>query len=360
MITIPPAFTITQIATVQSARELAISPSGDLYVGTGGSNVYVIRQAESGKPESAQVYVRIDDGPDAGVAYGNDALYVGTQHAVWRVVNGRPEKLASVRTGNPPPGSDGDVHTSTSVTLDGRTIYASVGSSCNACVETDPTRATVGIVAGGHYRPVAIRIRNAIALAVDPSTHALWASDAGQDELPQPHPYEFFDNVSSHHAPADYGWPFCYENHRRKNGSSENCAAIAIPQAVFPAYETPIGAVFYPAGQKGAYAFPKAYRGGAFVTLHGSWHGPAQGLPGYEPPRVVFIPMHGGKPARPVDWNNPDAQWTQFAGGYQYGGTSIRSGRPSGITVGPQGDLFLADDQTGAIYRIRPTASAHR
>ena len=118
MITVPPAFTITQIATVPSARELAFAPNGDLYVGTGGANVYIIRRAGGENPDSARVYVRIDDAPDAGVAYGNNALYVGTQHGIWRVQDGRPVKLASVRTGNPPPGSDGDVHTSTSVTLD--------------------------------------------------------------------------------------------------------------------------------------------------------------------------------------------------------------------------------------------------
>lgn len=356
MITVPPAFTITQIATVPSARELAFAPDGDLFVGTGGSTVYVVRRAESGNPASAQIYVCIDDAPDAGVAYGNNALYVGTQHAIWRVQGAQQTKLASVRTGNPPPGSDGDVHTSTSVTLDGATLYASVGSSCNACVETDSTRATVGRVSNGRYTPIATHIRNAIALAIDSSTHALWASNAGQDELPPPHPYEFFDDVSAHRAPVDYGWPFCYENHRRKPGSNEHCATQAIPLIVFPAYETPIGATFYPAGQRGAYAFPKPYGGGAFVTLHGSWHGPAQGLPGYEPPRVVFIPMNGGKPAKPVNWSNPAAQWAEFVGGYQDGGTSNRAGRPTGIAVGPQGDLFIADDQTGAIYRIRPKA----
>jgi len=29
-------------------------------------------------------------------------------------------------------------------------------------------------------------------------------------------------------------------------------------------------------------------------------------------------------------------------------------GRPSGIAVGAQGSLFLADDGNGAVYRIRP------
>lgn len=346
MINVPPTYTVTQIATVRDARELALSPSGDLYVGTAGRDIYIIRHANGGNPESPSVYISFDDAPAAGVAYGNGTLYVGTQHAIWRVQNGRPSKIASVRTGNPPPGSDGDVHTTTSVVLDGTTLYASVGSSCNICVETDATRATVGKVQNGRYVPIAGRIRNAIALAVDPSTHHLWASDAGQDELPAGHPYEFFDDVSAHKPPVDYGWPFCYENHRRKPGTNENCANTAIPQVVFPAYETPIGAVFA--------------HGGAFVTLHGSWHGPRQGLPGYVPPRVVFIPMRGGKPAHTVDWSDPAKQWSTFIGGYQRGDTIERSGRPTGITADSRGDLFLADDQTGAIYRISPKASTHR
>jgi glucose/arabinose dehydrogenase len=245
-----------------------------------------------------------------------------------------------VRTGSAPAGSDGDVHTTTSVTIDGKTVYASVGSSCNQCVETDPTRATVGKIENGRYVVVARRIRNAIALAVDPSTHHLWVGDAGQDELPPGHPYEFFDDVSARRQPVDYGWPFCYENHRQKPGTHENCANVARPQVVFPAYETPIGAVFA--------------RGGAFVTLHGSWHGPREGLGGYMPPRVVFIPMKNGRAARAVHWNDPSTQWNEFVGGYQDGGTVKRIGRPSGITVGPHGDLYLADDGTGAIYRITP------
>jgi glucose/arabinose dehydrogenase len=338
MITIPPTYTITQIATVPDAREVTLSPSGDLYVGTNGKDIYVVPRAASENPQRARVYVSIDEAPAAGVAWGNGSLYVGTQHGIWRVQNGHSQKLASVRTGSPPPGSDGDVHSTTSVAVDGSTVYASVGSSCNECVETDPTRATVGKVENGRYVPIARRIRNAIALAVDPSTHHLWVGDAGQDQLPPPHPYEFFDDVTARTAPVDYGWPFCYENRKHKPGTNENCASVAVPQVLFPAYETPIGAVFA--------------HGGAFVTLHGSWHGPAQGLSGYMPPRVVFVPFKNGKPQRAADWSDPSKQWNAFAGGYQDGGGPRRSGRPTGITVGPNGDLFLADSQTGAIYRI--------
>jgi glucose/arabinose dehydrogenase len=83
-------------------------------------------------------------------------------------------------------------------------------------------------------------------------------------------------------------------------------------------------------------------------------------LPGYVPPRVVFIPMRNGKPVHRVDWSNPSKQWTTFIGGYQSGGTPGRSGRPTGITAGTHGVLFLADDRTGAIYRVTPTASKRR
>ncbi len=358
----PHGFHIERIATVDGARELAFGPGGDLFVGTRGGNVYIVPHAESAAG-SPRVFAQLGDAPAAGVSFADDALYVGTQHAIWKIAYRAGElqssaraaqKLASVRGGSPPAGSDGDVHVTTSVAASRTHLYASVGSSCNACVETDPTRATVGEVRNGRYDATARRIRNAIALAIDPQSGALWASDAGQDELPAGHPFEFEDDVTAHRAPVDYGWPYCYENHQHKPGTSQNCGGVAIPRVLFPAYETPIGAAFYPSALRGKYAFPAEYRGGLFVTLHGSWHGPAQGLSGFVPPRVVFVPMRGNGAARPERWSDPSAQWTQFAAGYQQGASASRLGRPTGIAVGPQGDLFIADDQTGAIYRVRP------
>ncbi len=357
----PRGFHVEQIASVQGARELAFAPNGDLFVGTRGSQVFIIPRAGF-QPGTARVFATIDDAPVAGVDFASGALYVGSQHAVWKLAYrpgamqpaSSPQKLAALRGGSPPAGSDGDVHTTTSVAVTASHVYVSVGSSCNACVETDPTRATIGQLRGGHYAVIAKRIRNAIALAIDPASQDLWASDAGQDELPVPHPFEFVDDVLSHPAPVDYGWPFCYENHRRKPGTSQNCSAAAIPKVVFPAYETPVGAVFYPQHQRGRFAFPKRYAGGIFVTMHGSWHGPAQGLAGYRPPRVIFVAMNGDKPAKPVDWGDPTVQWSQFLWNYQGGGSIAREGRPTGIAVGPQGDLFVADDQSGAVYRVRP------
>jgi len=345
----PAGFSIAVIAHVPRVRELAATPDGDLIAGTSGRDVYVIPGAEkqAGKP---RVFATLPDAEAAGVALGGGYLFIGTNHGVWRVAfksgdrsaEAPPERIAGVRR------IDDGGHSTTSVAVAGTTLFAGVGSSCNACEERDPTRATIQRMDldGRDMRAVAVRIRNPIALAVDPASKALWAGVAGQDELEHGHPYEMFDDVSAHGGVADYGWPHCYEN-RRPVEPESNCANVAVARVYFPAYETPIGAAFYPAHQRGAYAFPEAYRGGAFVALHGSWHQPPV------PPRVAFVPMRGDDPLTAVDWNDPNAQWTPFLEGFQ-NADGDRIGRPTGVAVGPEGSLFVADDEAGVIYRVRP------
>jgi glucose/arabinose dehydrogenase len=348
-ITVPAGFTIERIASVANARELAVAPNGDLFVGTSGTAVYVVPDAErhAGAPI---VFARVDRGPVADVALDGERLILGAQFGVYEIpyrtgdrhARAKPRLLAAVRTS----GVSSD-HVTTSVAVGGGRIYASVGSSCNACdPELDATRASIQeIVAGGALTPKAVHIRNAIALAVNPQTGTVWAGVAGQDELPHGHPYEMFDPVTLHPNVADYGWPYCYENHVAAGG--HDCSAQTVARVVFPAYSTPIGAAFYPAHPSGAYAFPAAYRGGAFVTLHGSWHRPLVA------PRVVFVPMNGDEPQTPVDWSDPSRQWREFAGGMQTD-DGTRTMRPTGIAAGTDGSLFVSDDLTGGIYRIRP------
>ncbi|HEV3154508.1 MAG TPA: hypothetical protein VGZ02_11940 [Candidatus Baltobacteraceae bacterium] len=357
---VPSPFTIQVVANLPSPRELSFAPNGDLFVGTEYSKIYIIRNAED-QAATPQVFADVGDQPAAGVtvALQDCSIYVGSQYAVWRIpytigdtqAQSAPVKVAAIRTGSAPPGSDGDVHRSTSVATIGNTLYAGVGSSCNACTEIDPTRATIQQMGldGSHMTTKATRFRNPIALTVNPQTGTLWAGGAGQDKLPTGHPYEFFDPVSLHSGLADYGWPECEENHIAYTPGA-NCASTIAPRVEFPAYQTIISAVFYPANPSGSYAFPAQYRGGVFVSMHGSWHTP-NGCT--LPPRVAFVPMNGDTPVTPVDWSDPTKQWTDFVTGFQPGCTN-RIGHATGITVGPQGDLFLADDQTGNIYRIRP------
>ncbi len=358
-LTVPSGFSIQIVGHVGGARELAAAPNGDLFVGTTGSSVYVIQNAE-GQAAYPAVFTNVGDSPAAGVALSlsapNCAMYVGAQFGVYRipyvvgdeVAPAAPEKIASVR-----PGGSGD-HSTTSVAVANGVLYASVGSSCNACSETDATRATIQQMQldGSGMTAKAIHIRNAIALAVNPATQTLWAGDAGQDSLPAGHPYEFFDAVTLHSGTADYGWPDCEEN-RHAYTPGANCSSTVVPIVEFPAYETIIGAAFYPANQSGTYAFPAAYRGGAFVAMHGSWHQDGSGKY-VSQPRVAYVPMNGEGPASAVNWSDPAAQWSDFVSGFQLPDGTTRIGRPTGIAIGPRGSLFIADDQTGNIYRIRP------
>jgi glucose/arabinose dehydrogenase len=347
-LTVPRGFTIERIASVPRARELAVAPNGDLFVGTTASAIYVVPDAEKNAGEPHR-FAAIDDAPVAGVFVAGEWLYAGGQFGVWRIpyrsgdreARASAQKIASVR------GGGGSGHSTTTVVFSKNELYASVGSSCNACAESDPTRATVQVMTpdGKSMRARAVDIRNAIALAVEPENGSVWAGVAGRDDLEHGHPYEIFDAITAHAGTPDYGWTKCYDDRKPIGGAS--CAGVTLPRVVFPAYDTPIGAAFYPADPKGAHAFPASYRGGVFVTLHGSWHQPPVA------PRVAFVAFRNGEPAKAVDWSNPEAQWTEFGGGCQ-GADGTRACRPTGVAVGTDGSLFVADDGAGAVYRIRP------
>ncbi|MBV8580378.1 MAG: hypothetical protein JOZ86_07045 [Candidatus Eremiobacteraeota bacterium] len=368
-LTVPPGFRVEAIANVGNARELAAAPNGDLLVGTGGAQVWVIPNAEGpALPLPPTILVNLPIPPSGGVAQSaavgpNDTLYVATNKAVFKVpyIPGETletswTQIASVRTGPVAPNSDGDVHITSSVAVGTNTVYVGVGSSCNACTEADPTRATIQSMGlnGENMATLARRIRNPIALAVNPATGTLWAGGAGQDNLPWGHPYEYFDAVTLQGTPPiDYGWPACEENHHAYVAGSD-CSMQAVPRVEFPAYSTLLGAVFYPANQMGQYTFPPAYRGGAFISMHGSWHA-LNGVP-VDAPHVAYVPMNGDVPVTPVNWNDPTAQWSEFFTGFQ-DASGNRIGRTAGIAVGVSGSLFVADNQTGTIYRIRPTGT---
>lgn len=361
-LTLPTGFKIETIAKVGSARELTALPNGDLLVGTNGSSVYVVPAAEADAAAGAPVvFTTIADGPAQGVTFVQSTctVYVSTQHGVYSLpyLDGQlpaaaATQIGSVRGGTVTPNSDGDVHTSTSLAFAGDKLYVGVGSGCNACVEVDPTRATIQQLDadGKNQTTKATRMRNAIALATNPATGTLWAGGAGQDNLPDGHPYEYFDAVTLHAGLVDYGWPACEENHN-PYGSGADCSATVQPILELPPYSTIIGAVFYPTGQTGAHAFPPANRG-LYLTAHGSWHKTSNVY--HTPPRVAFVAMNGDAPAVAVDWNDPSKQWTEFVGGFQLADQLTRIARPTGIAVGAQGSLFIADDQNGVIYRVRP------
>ena len=361
-LTVPSGFVLEAIAQVPGARELAALPNGDLLVGTLGQSVMLVPSAESeANPGAPQLFTTLLDAPLNGVAFDSKSctIYIAAQHGLYSIPysdaqTSAPsgERIAAVRAGPVAPHSDGDVHRTSSVALAGGAVYMGVGSSCNACTEADSTRATVLQLSPDSTRLSlrATRFRNAIALAQNPDTKTLWAGGAGQDSLIAGHPYEFFDPLSLRPGIADYGWPDCEENQHAYTPGAD-CSHTVTPLLVFPAYSTLIGAAFYPTNLNGRFAFPTSQRG-LYITLHGSWH--VTGGSYAAAPRVVFVPMKGDAPALPVNWSDPSAQWKEFLGGMQAPDGTTRLARATGVAVGAKGSLFVADDQGGLIFRIRP------
>jgi mono/diheme cytochrome c family protein len=93
--------------------------------------------------------------------------------------------------------------------------------------------------------------------------------------------------------------------------------------------------------------FPQAYRGGAFIAFHGSWNRAPAPQGGYN---VVFQPLADGKAA---------GAFVVFADGFagvhkDPGGAAHR---PTGLTVAPDGSLYIADDKGGRIWHVTYTGS---
>ncbi len=364
-VTLMDGFSASAVANVSQARELATLPNGDLLVGTQSAKVYLVQSAE-GTPSAPTVFATLADSNAAGIALSPGFVYFGGQSSVWRAAYSDGDTTAqtltaifAVRTGGVSGGGD-DIHKTTSLAVSGNTLFVSIGSSCNACKEDDATRAAVWKMNldGTDAKQIATRIRNAIALAVNPQSGMLWAGGAGQDDLTPGHPYEYMDAVTSHGAGvADYGWPDCEENNvAYKTGA--DCSHTVTPTIELTAYSTHIGATFYGAVATASAIFPSAFSGGLFVTNHGSWHGPnsSPSAPTSTPPSVSFVPMNGDAPCSSVEWANGNSQQVTFMSGMGLTNSTSYSARPTGIAVGNEGSLFIADDQNGRVYRIRPAA----
>lgn len=238
-------------------------------------------------------------------------------------------------------------------------VFVNVGSSCNVCVEESPLRATLlrftaegrpagALVTVGWHAQSAVwatGLRNTQGLAWHPQTGALFATNNGadnrsgrlngtnDDDLPPEH-------LNRIEAGKSYGWPYCWGDPARPGklfadpnmpGAAQVCEQAQAPALLLPAHSTPIGISFLQQSR-----LPTDLREDAIVALHGSWN--RKQPSGYALLRVQF---RNQQPVAAVPFIEG---WLQDSGAW---------GRPVDVIVGADGWLYVSDDLTGWIYRIR-------
>ncbi len=336
-INLPPGFAISIfVQDLRDPRMMALGPDGNLYVAERGAGRIVRLPDPDGDGLADGIEVVADgmNAPSSIAFYEDGSLYVGETTRILRLSmpdeRGFFLKRELIVDGLPTGG-----HSTRTVLFspDWSTLFVSVGSSCNVCIEEDERRATIVRYDpdGSGARVYARGLRNAVGITFRPGTAELWATNNGRDWLGDDQPPETVYLVQEG---IDAGWPTCHSGRivDPDYGSPSACDGILAPAVEIQAHSAPLGLTFYDGQQ-----FPKEYRGDLFIAFHGSWN---RTVPtGY---KVVRIPMRDGADPGPVQ---------DFATGWLRTDGS-NWGRPVDTLTAADGSLFVSDDSGGIIYRI--------
>jgi glucose/arabinose dehydrogenase len=325
---LPPGFTVKIYASgMRTARGLAFSDTGTLFVGSKSGEVYAV------PPGGGQARV-IAEGLDmpVGVAWHRGDLYVSSVH---RVV-----KLAGVDTGHPAAPVDlidslpRDRHHGwkfIKVGPDGK-LYVPVGAPCNVCESPGDRYANIlrMDLDGTHLELFAAGVRNTVGFDWHPETSELWFTDNGRDLLGDDLPPDELNRAPR--AGLHFGFPYLHGRGVRdpRFWATRPSVDFRPPELELPAHVAALGMRFYTGD-----LFPPEYRGGIFIAEHGSWNRSKK--IGY---RVSFVRLQNGRAAA----------YRTFAQGWLQGERAW--GRPADVEVGPDGALYVSDDEADAVYRI--------
>ncbi|QKJ89077.1 sorbosone dehydrogenase family protein [Paramixta manurensis] len=222
---------------------------------------------------------------------------------------------------------------------DGKKLYVGVGSNSNITengIGAEYRRANVleVDVATGASRIYASGLRNPTGLQWEPQTGQLWAVANERDEIGADLVPDYLTSVKEG---AFYGWPYSYYGQhvdKRVQPQRPDLVAKAIkPDYALSSHVAPLALWFYTGTN-----LPQEYRGGAFISEHGSWD--RKPLNGY---RVAYVTFKDGKPVglpKPV-----------VTGFLTDDGSEVH-GLPVGLAMDKQGALLVADDAGNTVWRV--------
>ena len=339
---VPPGFAISLFASgLKHARSLAVSPEGDVFVVAEGPGIIErLRDADGdGKAEQVKQFATGFKTPH-GIALRDGQIYIGDTNAVWRApYQGRDGVTMAdfTRLTKAPDLRPQGWHATRDIVLDSKgTLYLTVGARDDVSEQPLPDASIQRIGTDGGMTPFATGLRNVEGLAFYPGTDNLWITVNERDKLGARTPSDFLAQARE----GDFfGWPYAYNGPNPDPGFGAKrpdlVAKTKTPEVLLGAHTAPLGLVFYTGTQ-----FPAAYRGDAFIAIHGS--GPYDKLDGYKVVRVRF------KDGVPV-------------GGYEdfiTGFSATRNGRlyvwgtPSQLAIAKDGSLLIADDKGACVWRV--------
>ena len=347
-------------------RLMRRAPNGDVLISeTSSGRIRILQAKRTAGDNSAGIYASGLDHP-FGLAFYPPGpqpkwLYVANETSIVRLPYANGDVAAAGRpvviVAHLPAGG----HTTRDIafTPDGMTMLVSVGSRSNIAEGMSPKveRAADGwdtangatgaawdseagraaVIAfdpeGKDRRLYATGLRNCVTLAFEPATGQPWCAVNERDLLGDDLVPDYVTRVD---RGAWYGWPWDYFGNHEDPRLARQRPGLAgkarVPDVPIQPHSAPIQMTFYDGVQ-----FPPAYRGGAFVALHGSWN---RSKPtGY---KVVWIPTRDGKPT---------GDYQDFMTGFMLDDDHVW-GRPSGVAVTADGALLVSDDANGAIWRI--------
>lgn len=327
-------------------RMLAVSDTGILYATRRSVGDVIMLKDENGDGRAdAHVTVASRAGMH-GIAFDGDKVFLATVNDIYTADVAADGTFGSLtRIINDLPDAGQHPNRTLAVGPDGK-LYISAGSTCNACPEPNPENATMlRAEPNGKSRAIfASGLRNTIGFDWEPASGQLWGIDHGIDWLGDDAQIEELNHLQQG---KNYGWPFIFgmgevnpQDNPPPGTSLETWAAMSeTPKLGYTPHAAPMQMAFYDGAM-----FPE-WKGDALVAMRGSWN--RRPPSGYE---VVRIDFERGQPvsAEPV----LSGFLVQQGDDYGY------LGRPTGVAVGSDGAVFVADDSQGIIYRISADAPA--
>ncbi|MFO1139215.1 MAG: sorbosone dehydrogenase family protein [Paracoccus sp. (in: a-proteobacteria)] len=316
-------------ATMRRARAL----------GTSANRISLWRDSDGdGVAESREVFLDGQRQP-FGMALVGDTFYVGNTDGIMAFdyqpgatrLSGPGRRLTTFKPG-------GHWTRSLIVSPDGKRIYAGVGSLTNIGdqgMEAEEGRAAIWELdlETGQARIFAGGLRNAVGMAWEPVTGALWTVVNERDGLGDETPPDYLTSVQEG---GFYGWPYSYWGGTVDDRVPQDPASVAraiTPDYALGGHTASLGLCWVPEGTLPG--FPE----GMAIGQHGSWNRAI--LSGY---KLIFVPFANGRPSGPP---------RDILTGFLSADEKFSYGRPVGVAVGPDGkSLLMADDVGDVIWRV--------